>query len=105
MSLLEFEVFSNYSKPNKTWIGINDPSNSGKKENWRDVNNKKTAYVKQRVQDFNECFFPTIWTILQWYKTEPNGDGIGAYYNEKGVYDSNEKESHTVVCVQKIACK
>ena len=48
-SLLEFEVFSNFSKPNKTWIGISDPSNSGKKENWRDVQNKLPAYVKERV--------------------------------------------------------
>ena len=46
MSLLEFEVFSNFSKPNKSWIGISDPSNSGKKENWRDVKNKRPAYVK-----------------------------------------------------------
>ena len=46
LSLLEFKTFSNYSKPNKTWIGISDPSNSGKKENWRDVQNKKAAYVK-----------------------------------------------------------
>ena len=42
---------------------------------------------------------------VKWYKTEPNGDGKGAYYNEKGVFDSNEKDNHTVVCVQKIACK
>ena len=43
--------------------------------------------------------------LLKWYKTEPNGDGEGAYYNEKGVFDSNKNENHTVVCVQKIACK
>ena len=46
LSLLEFEVFSSFSKPNKTWIGISDSSNSGKKENWRDVKNKRPAYVK-----------------------------------------------------------
>ena len=49
LSLLEFEVFSNFSKPNKTWIGISDPLNSGKTENWRDAKNKKPTYVKQRV--------------------------------------------------------
>ena len=43
--------------------------------------------------------------LLKWYKTEPNGDGTGAYYNEKGVFDTNKKDHHTVVCVQKIACK
>ena len=49
LSLLEFEVFSNFSKPNKTWTSISDPLNSGKKENWRDVQNKLPAYVKERV--------------------------------------------------------
>ena len=49
LSLLEFEVFSNFSKPNKTWISISDPLNSGKKENWKDTKNKKPNYVKQRV--------------------------------------------------------
>ena len=49
LSLLEFEVFSSFSKPNKTWIGISDSSNSGKKENWRDAKNKKPTYVKKRV--------------------------------------------------------
>ena len=53
LSRVEFEVFSNFSKPNKTWIGISDPSNSGNKQNWRDVRNKKPAYVKLRVQLFN----------------------------------------------------
>ena len=57
LSLLEFEVFSNFSKPNKTWIGISDPSNSGKEENWRDVNNKKPAYVKRRVKTIDELLF------------------------------------------------
>ena len=49
ISLLEFEVFSNFSGPEKAWIGINDPSNSGKRENWKDVENKQPAYVKTRV--------------------------------------------------------
>ena len=40
VSLLEFEAFSNFSSPHKAWIGISDPSNSGKKENWRNVQNK-----------------------------------------------------------------
>ena len=46
MSLLEFEAFSNFTSPYNTWIGINDPSNSGKKENWRDAQNNAPAYVK-----------------------------------------------------------
>ena len=50
VSLLEFEVFSNSSGPGNAWIGISDPSNSGKKENWRDFRDKKPAYVKLRVQ-------------------------------------------------------
>ena len=49
VSLLEFEVFSNFSSPDKTWIGISDPSNSGKKENWKDVENKPPVYVKPKV--------------------------------------------------------
>ena len=49
LSLLEFEIFSKFSNFSKTWIGISDPSNSGKKENWRDIRNKSPAYVKQRV--------------------------------------------------------
>ena len=52
-SLLEFEVFSNFSGPEKAWIGINDPSNSGKKENWKDVENRQPSYVKTRVSVFN----------------------------------------------------
>ena len=54
VSLLEFEVFSNFSSPKKTWLGLSDPSNSGKKKNWRDVQNKNPTYVKQRVQNFNK---------------------------------------------------
>ena len=54
VSLLEFEVFSNFSRPNNAWIGISDPSNSGKNENWRDFQNKKPVYVKLRVQIFKE---------------------------------------------------
>ena len=49
VSLLEFEVFTNFSSPDKTWIGISDPSNSGKKENWKDVENKQPVYVKPKV--------------------------------------------------------
>ena len=52
VSLLEFEAFSNFSSPHKAWIGISDPSNSGKKKNWRDGQNKKPAYVKPRVKTF-----------------------------------------------------
>ena len=49
VSLLEFEIFSNFSGPEKAWIGISDPSNSGKKENWKDDENRQPAYVKTRV--------------------------------------------------------
>ena len=49
VSLLEFEVFSNFSGPEKAWIGISDHSNSGKRENWRDIENKQPAYIKKRV--------------------------------------------------------
>ena len=49
VSLLEFEVFSNFSSPDKAWLGISDPSNSGKKESWIDVQNKQPAYVKLKV--------------------------------------------------------
>ena len=49
LSLLEFEVFSNLSGSDQTWIGLTDPLQSGKKENWRDVENKKPNYVKPRV--------------------------------------------------------
>ena len=41
LSLLEFEVFSSLTGLDKAWIGISDPSNSGKRENWRDVQNKR----------------------------------------------------------------
>ena len=54
VSLLEFEVFSNFSNPHKAWIGIRDPSNSGKKENWRGVQSNQPIYVKSRVQKFEE---------------------------------------------------
>ena len=103
LSLLEFETFSNFSKPESTWIGISDRSNRGKKENWKDFKDKKPAYVKEWLQKFNIFF--NILNHLKWYKTEPNGDGKGAYYNEKGVFDSKQTENHTVVCVQKLARK
>ena len=54
VSLLEFEVFSNISNPKKAWLGLSDPSNSGKKKNWRDFQNTNPTYVKQRVQNFNK---------------------------------------------------
>ena len=54
ISLLEFEVFSNLSGLDNAWISISDPSSSGKTENWKDVQNKKPAYVKLRVKIFNE---------------------------------------------------
>ena len=56
-SFLEFEAFSDFSSPHKAWIGLSDPSNSGNKENWRDVRNKKPAYVKPRVKTMNETSF------------------------------------------------
>ena len=57
LSLLEYEVFSNFSSPNKTWIGITDPLNSGKKENWRDVLNKQPVYVKLTVKISYKALF------------------------------------------------
>ena len=56
-SLLEFETMSYLSSPDKAWIGISDPSHSGKKGNWKDVQNKKPVYVKPRVKTFNEILF------------------------------------------------
>ena len=52
ISLLEFEMFSKFFSPDKAWISISDPLNSGRKENWRDVENKQPAYVKARVYSF-----------------------------------------------------
>ena len=49
VSLLEFEVFSIFSGPEKAWIGISDPLKSGKKENWKDVENKQPTFIKIRV--------------------------------------------------------
>ena len=34
LSSLELEVFSNLTSPDKTWIGIKDPLNVGKKAKW-----------------------------------------------------------------------
>ena len=53
-SLLEYEVFSNFSSPEKAWIGISDPSNSGETDNWRDFRNKKPLFIKLRVQIFEK---------------------------------------------------
>ena len=53
LSLLELNFFSDFSSPKKAWIGISDPANSGKKENWRDVQNKKPVYVKLMVKTSN----------------------------------------------------
>ena len=61
VSLLEFEAFSNFSSPHKAWIGISDPSNSGKKKNWRDGQNKKPAYVKPRVKTFGLILLKFYW--------------------------------------------
>ena len=49
VSMLEFEFFSNFSGPEKAWIGISDPSNSGKRKNWKDVENRQPAFIKIRV--------------------------------------------------------
>ena len=54
VSLLEFEVFSNFSSPEKAWIGISDSSNSGKKKNWRDIEDKQPAYIKKGVLIFDK---------------------------------------------------
>ena len=86
VSSLEFEAFSKFSSPYTAWIGMSDPSNSGKKENWKDVQNEKPAYVK-------------------WDKTDPDGDGTAAYYNTTGVFDTDKSENHLVVCVQKLPCE
>ena len=65
LSLLEYEVFSNFSSPNKTWIGITDPLNSGKKENWRDVLNKQPVYVKLMVKNsYKACLYKFQLNIL-----------------------------------------
>ena len=50
LSLLEFEVFSNFSGPDRTWIGISDSSSSGKRSYWRDFKNKKPVFIKERVK-------------------------------------------------------
>ena len=68
VSLLEFETFSNFSGPDKAWIGISDPSNSGKKENWRDGHNKKPAYVKPRVKTLDDFFKASYRDINLRYK-------------------------------------
>ena len=49
VSSLEFEVFNEFSSPEKSWVAISDPSNSGIKENWKDFKNNKPVYVKLRV--------------------------------------------------------
>ena len=49
ISLLEFEVFSNFSGPENAWFGISDPSKSGKKQNWKDIENETPAFIKTRV--------------------------------------------------------
>ena len=49
VSLLEFKILSNFSRPHKAWIGISDPFNTGRKMNWRDFENKEPAYVKPMV--------------------------------------------------------
>ena len=64
ISLLEFEVFSNFSSPKKAWLGLSDPSKSGKKKNWRDVQNKNPTYVKQRVQNFNKISLKNLFDIF-----------------------------------------
>ena len=56
VSLLEFEAFSNFSNPNAAWIGISDPSNSGKRENWRGVTKKQLDYVKPRFEILKKFF-------------------------------------------------
>ena len=77
VSLLEFEALSNFSSPHKAWIGMSDPSNSGKRESWRDVQNKKPVYVKQRVKTFNEILFKNtndlVQTILSGTRQSPTG--------------------------------
>ena len=54
ISLLEFEVFSNFSSPHKAWIGVSDPLNTGRKMSWTDFENKQPAYVKSMVYFFFE---------------------------------------------------
>ena len=56
VSLLEFEVFSNFSGPKKAWIGVNDPLNSGKTENWRNLENKQPTYIKTGVYILSSKF-------------------------------------------------
>ena len=56
VSLLEFEVFSNFSSPEKAWIGVSDPLNSGKTENWRNVENKQPTYIKTGVYILSSKF-------------------------------------------------
>ena len=60
VSLLEFEVFSNLFGPEKAWLGINDPSNSGKRENWRGVTKKQLDYIKPRFEILKKFFFNFI---------------------------------------------
>ena len=54
ISLLEFEVFSNFSSPDisspeKAWIGISDPYKTGRRISWRDFENEQPLYVKPVV--------------------------------------------------------
>ena len=60
VSLLEFEIFSNFSGPDEAWIGISDPTNSGKRESWRDDRNRQPAYVKSGVQNFKQLLIVDI---------------------------------------------
>ena len=53
ISLLEFEMFSNFSSPHKAWIGVSDPLNTGQKLSWIDIENRQPAYVKSNGLTFS----------------------------------------------------
>ena len=45
------------------WLGISDPSSSGVKDNWKDINGKKPAYIQLRI--LNLYYLVCIFLILQ----------------------------------------
>ena len=56
LSLLEFEVFYNFSGPNKAWIGISDPLSGRKKQSWTEFINNQPVYIKLRVNIFIKVY-------------------------------------------------
>ena len=105
----EVDEYLKITGNNMVWIGLTDPTKSGDKSAWNDLNEDPigTRYVNLRVTTiiFSSIFSCSRRPCLKWATKsgQPNGDGAAVYYTYDGtVYDEENFFLRQTWCVQQL---